>query len=135
MNSGYSGTPLGKKLGIKPGYTLCVINAPSGYLEAISPLPEDVRILKRLAKNSDIVHAFVHSQDQLASIYPDLVTAIHKKGMIWISWPKKSSGLPTDVNRDIIREYVLDQGLVDIKVASYNDRYSGLKFVYRTKDR
>lgn len=135
MTSGYSGTPLGKKLGIKPGNTVCVINAPQGYVEAISPLPEGVTVLEGLETSSDIVHAFVHHMDQLASMYPDLVAAIHKNGMIWISWPKKSSKVLTDINRDIIREFVLENGLVDVKVAAYDDIYSGLKFVYRTKDR
>lgn len=134
-HSGYSGTPLNKKLGIKPGFKVCTINAPKDYLESVSPLPEDVMIIDGLEEGSDLVHVFIHSQKALAKIYPDIVAAIHKNGMIWISWPKGASKVATDLNRDFIREYVLDQGLVDVKVASYDDIYGSLKFVYRKKDR
>ncbi len=109
-HSGYSGTPLVKKLGIKPGFKVCTINAPPDYLESISPVPENVKVLTGLEEGSDIVHVFVHNMETLSAIYPDLVSAIHKNGMIWISWPKGASKVTTDLNRDIIREYVLDQG-------------------------
>jgi len=134
-HSGYSGTPLGKKLGIKANYRVCTYKAPADYTDHLTPLPEGVIISDRLKPDSDIIHAFVHTMDDLSGIYPKLVAAIHKSGMIWVSWPKGASKVPTDLNRDIIREYILDQGLVDVKVASYNDIYSGLKFVYRLKDR
>lgn len=134
-HSGYSGTPLSKKLGIKPGYKLCALNSPVDYIQSLSPLPEDVLILPGLESNSDIVHAFVHDMETLDQIFPDLKAAITKKGMLWISWPKGTSKVPTDLNRDILRSYVLERGLVDVKIASYNEVYSSLKFVYRLKDR
>ena len=133
--SGYSGTPLAKKIGVKSGNVVCHINAPNDYKEVLSPLPENVILINGLEPKADIIHAFVHNRGELESIYPNLYSGIHKNGMIWISWPKKASGIQTDLNRDFIREYILERGLVDVKVASYNDVYSGLKFVFRTKDR
>lgn len=133
--SGYSKTPIAKKLGIKEGYQVSIVNAPKDYKKHISPLPSKVKVNRTLVPDSDIVHAFVHEQKSLEAIYPTLVNTIHRGAMIWISWPKGTSKVETDLNREIIREYVLDQGLVDVKIASYNDIYSCLKFVYRLKDR
>lgn len=133
--SGYSITPIAKKLGIKEGYKVSLVYAPKDYKTYISPLPTKVKISRSLLPESDIVHAFVHDLKSLHKIYPDLVSAIHKDAMIWISWPKGASKVDTNLNREVIREYVLDQGLVDVKVASYDDIYSCLKFVYRLKDR
>ena len=133
--SGYSLSPLSKKLGLKPGYSLLSVNAPVDYINSLSPLPEQCSIFTEFRPDCDIVHAFYHWQKELEQQYPQLVSSIHRNGMIWISWPKGSSKVPTDLNRDWIREYILDQGLVDVKVASYDDVYSGLKFVYRLKDR
>lgn len=133
--SGYSKTPIAKKLGIKEGHQVSIVNAPKNYKSYISPLPSKVKISPTLKANSDIVHAFFHELKALELTYPDLVQAIHKNATIWISWPKGASKVETDLNREIIREYVLAQGLVDVKVASYNDIYSCLKFVYRLKDR
>ena len=133
-SSGYSGTPLFKKIGIKEGYKVCIINAPDNYEQYMEP-PFYADIIRGLEENSDIVHGFFHTLDDLERHYPDMKSAIHKRGMIWVSWPKGSSKVETDLNRDIIRDYILERGLVDVKVASYNDIYSGLKFVYRIKDR
>ncbi len=133
--SGYSGTPISKKLGIKEGHIVSTINAPKDYVIYLSPLPSDVTFSKKLMPNSDIVHVFVHDMESLESIYPDMLQAIHKDAMIWISWPKGASKVKTNLNRDIIRDYVLERGLVDVKVASYDNVYSCLKFVYRLKDR
>ena len=132
--SGYSGTPIFKKLGIKEGHKVCLINAPSGYAQYVD-IPFVVTIIRGLEAESDLVHGFFHSLSELEEHYLDMYSAIHKKGMMWISWPKGSSKVKTDLNRDIIRNYVLERGLVDVKVASYNDIYSSLKFVFRLKDR
>lgn len=134
-HSGYSGTPLSKKLGIKEGFKVSTYNAPKDYKKHLLPLPDNVVISDKILNNSDLIHGFFHTMKELANTYPKLVGAMHKSAMLWISWPKGASKVPTDINRDIIRNYVLDQGLVDVKVASYNDIYSGLKFVYRLKDR
>jgi len=133
--SGYSGTPLSKKLNIKEGHVVSTYNAPKGYRKMVSPLPAKVKLHKSLVPDSDVIHAFVHSMEELATIYPRLVTHMHKATSLWISWPKKASGIITDINRDIIRDYILAEGLVDVKIASYDDTYSGLKCVYRLKDR
>lgn len=133
--SGYSKTPIAKKLDIKEGHKVSIINAPKDYKSYISPFPPKVKISRSLMPNSDIVHAFFHELKTLETTYPDLVNAIHKNATIWISWPKGASKIETDLNREIIREFILLQGLVDVKVASYDDIYSCLKFVYRLKDR
>jgi len=133
--SGYSGTPLSKKLNIKEGHIVSTYNAPKGYKKKLAPLPNDVKLSSSLVADSDVIHAFIHSMEELATIYPSLVTHMHKATSLWISWPKKASGINTDANRDIIREYILAEGLVDVKIASYDDTYSGLKCVYRLKDR
>jgi len=134
-HSGYSGTPLSKKLGIKENFTVSTLQVPTDYVNHLKPLPEGVNISPKLLPDSDIVHAFVHNIEELENHYPSMKKAIHKNGMVWISWPKGSSGIKTDINRDILREFVLKRGLVDVKVASYDDTYSSLKFVYRVKDR
>jgi len=133
--SGYSGTPIAKKLGIKPGHLVATFQAPKDYESYIQPLPDDVTITDQLQPQSDIIHAFVHSMEELIKAYPSLVAAMHKASSLWVAWPKKSSGIITDINRDIIRDYILQEGLVDVKIASYNDVYSSLKCVYRLKDR
>ena len=132
--SGYSGTPIYKKIGIKEGFKVCLINAPEDYENYIG-IPYKADFIRGLETNADVVHGFFQVMDDLEAHYMDMYSAIHKKGMIWLSWPKGSSKVETDLNRDIIRTYVLERGLVDVKVASYNDVYSGLKFVYRLKDR
>lgn len=133
--SGYSGTPLFTKIGVKSGYKVCAINAPSDYEKSMSPLPDDAIIIRELEEGCEIVHAFFHKEAKFIDAYPDLVAAIPKNGMIWISWPKKASKVVSDLNENIIRDYILEQGLVDVKVASYDDIYSCLKIVYRVKDR
>ncbi len=133
--SGYSGTPLSKKLGIKPGHTISTYAAPKDYLKELQPLPDEVVIHEKLVKNSDVIHAFLHTMDELVNIYPQLVESMHKSSSLWISWPKKASKVESDLSRDIIREFILTEGLVDVKIASYNEVFSSLKCVYRLKDR
>jgi len=129
--AGYSGTPLAKKLGIREGSRLYVRNAPADYAELIAPVPEDTSILKRLSKDLDIIHFFTKDQNELRSLIGDFKKRIKQDGMIWVSWPKKSSRVRTDITEDVIREVVLPIGLVDIKVCAVDETWSGLKLVIR----
>lgn len=128
---GYSGTPLFKKLGIKPGFRLYVINPPQDYLDLIAPIPNDVTILKRISKNLDIIHFFSMERRELESKIKNCMQAIHPNGMIWVSWPKKASKVETDITEDVIRDVILPLGLVDVKVCAVDAVWSGLKLVIR----
>jgi hypothetical protein len=129
--AGYSGTPLAKKLGIKPGCRLYVRHAPDEYLQLLEPLPEDVHILQRPSGRIDLVHLFSREAGVLAAELADYRQRIAEDGMIWVSWPKRSSKVPTDVTEDVVRELALPLGLVDIKVCAVDDTWSGLKLVIR----
>lgn len=133
--AGYSGTPLVKKLGIKAGFRLILINAPSNYEQTLGELPDEVEKKETLEHPLDFVQFFTKDRAELEAQFPILMAAISTSGMLWISWPKKASKVPTDLNEDIIRDIGLDNGLVDVKVCAVDEVWSGLKFVYRTKDR
>ncbi len=134
MPAGYSGTPLAKKLGLKEGHRVWLINEPDYYLNLFSDLPE-IKILKSRPKNVNFIHLFCSVQNELIKDYPDAKSAMLKDGMLWVSWPKKSSNIPSDLTRDWIRDYILERGLVDVKVCAVDENWSGLKFVYRLQDR
>ena len=129
--TGYSGTPLAKKLGIKEGFCVRTIGAPRNYLDLVDPLPQNVKISSRSSKDIDIWHLFTKSCAELESKLPGLMDAIQPNGMIWISWPKKSSGVSSSVTEDVIRDVALPLGLVDIKVCAVDNTWSGLKLVIR----
>jgi hypothetical protein len=131
---GYSGTPLGDKLGIKPGSTIFTAGAPSTYRKLIHPVPGDVRFVSRLNDAVDIIHLFVNSRRTLAKALPAYRRRMRPDAVIWISWPKKSSGVETDLSEDGIRELALPLDLVDIKVCAVDATWSGLKLMIR-KDR
>ncbi len=133
--TGYSGTPLVKKLGIKPGFLLYAKNPPANYEELIAPLPEKVKILRRLSKELDIIHFFTTSRVKITNNIGTYMGHIKQDGMIWISWPKKASKVPTDVTEDVIREIILPLGLVDVKVCAVDATWSGLKLVIRKENR
>ncbi|MEL6974195.1 MAG: DUF3052 domain-containing protein [Bacteroidota bacterium] len=136
MNAGYSGTPLAKKLGIKEGFHIVLYNVPEHYFELFSDLPEDlVRLDSPTGESADFVHAFLTTYKALQEQSEFFKSILKKNGMLWVSWPKGSSKIQTDLKRDMIREHLLDVGLVDIKVAAVDENWSGLKFVYRKKDR
>ncbi len=129
---GYSGTPLAKKLGFtKEGLRIRIENAPSSYLELIDQLPESTVISTRIRKHVDAWHLFTTSHSDLARKLPVLMAAIRPDGIIWISWPKKSSGVSSSVTEDTIREIALPLGLVDVKVCAVDETWSGLKLVIR----
>lgn len=137
MTAGYSGTPLGKKLGIKEGFIIKIYDAPDHYFELFDDLPSDLIYEKNEPKpgSLDFIHIFTKEQNDLSTLVPKAKEALKKQGILWVSWPKGASKIPTDVNREIIREMLLNIGLVDVKVAAIDETWSGLKFVYRLKDR
>jgi hypothetical protein len=133
--AGYSGTPLVKKLGIKPGDSLYIFNAPERYFDWLFPVPEETSIHDKLKKELDFIHLFVDTQKAFKSTFTKSKKHLAKRGMMWVSWPKKSSNVPTDLDENIIRDYGLKEGLVDVKVCAVNEIWSALKFVYRLQDR
>jgi hypothetical protein len=133
--AGYSATPLGKKLGIKPGYSMFIHNAPAKYFDWVSPLPDDVKVSSQLKGELDFIHVFVPDMKAFKQWFVKAKKSLKKDGMLWISWPKKSSGVATDLDENLIRGFGLKEGLVDVKVCAVDDVWSGLKFVVRVKDR
>jgi hypothetical protein len=130
--AGYSGTPLAKKLGIKPGTKLLALNAPKDYCALLAPLPEDVAIaLKPNKLGSDVVHLFVTTLAEFERDLPKARAAMTVDGALWVSWYKKSAKIPTDVTEDLIRNRALKTDLVDVKVCAVSDVWSGLKLVVR----
>ena len=133
--AGYSGTPLAKKLGFKEGFRAGFVNPPKGFQEELGGLPDAVEISETLRKPLDLILLFTDSQRELKKQFPKLAQKLASNGMLWVSWPKKASGLTTDLSENTIRDIGLAAGLVDVKVCAVNDIWSGLKFVYRLKDR
>ena len=135
--AGYSKTPLVKKLGIKAGQAIAVVNAPKNFLaKELQPLPEKVRInAAQTGKPLDFIMLFVDSAKALNKEFPRLKAKLARDGILWVSWPKKSSGLETDLSFGVVQQVGLKIGLVDVKICAVNDIWSGLKFVYRLKDR
>jgi hypothetical protein len=134
---GYSGTPLPKKLGIKPGFRVHLVNDPA---EVRSELREELAEcdMKTKTKPGDILDfamLFTKSRTELVKEFARLAKLLAPAGMLWVSWPKKSSGVPSDLDENLVRVIGLDAGLVDVKVCAVTDVWSGLKFVRRVKDR
>jgi hypothetical protein len=131
MPAGYSGTQLHKKLGIKSGFRVKTKNAPDDYQELVHPLPGDVIFSTRFRNDVDLWHLFTKSKKELAKLLPLALSQIKRDGMIWVSWPKKSSGVSSTVTESTIRELCLPLGLVDVKVCAVDETWSGLKLVVR----
>jgi hypothetical protein len=129
--AGYSGTPLAKKIGIKEGHRVRTWNAPADYRRLLEPLPQRVNISTRLSTDVDVCHLFARSAAELNRELPKALRSIRPDGMIWVSWPKKASGVESDVTGDTIRAAALPLGLVDVKVCAVDATWSGLKFVIR----
>ena len=127
--AGYSGKPVIQKLGIQPGFCVFVAGAPSAYDDIVGKLPEGASIMPRLKAPLDMVHLFATEASGLAAKLRSCRAAIKPDGMIWVSWPKKSSGVATDLTDVVVRDTALPLGLVDIKVCAIDDTWSGLKFV------
>jgi hypothetical protein len=127
--AGYSGTPLAKKLGIKAGTTVCLSHAPKHYGGLVAPLPDGVRLVRRVNETTDLVHIFVTRRKELERGLTSTLKSMRPDAAVWVSWPKKSSGVATDITEDTIRDVALPMGLVDIKVCAVDDVWSGLKLV------
>jgi hypothetical protein len=132
--AGYSGTPLVKKLGIKENFRIAFVNAPAGFVNGLA-LPQGVKINARVSKPLDFILLFVKSKHELETTFSLQAAKLTPSGMLWISWPKKASGVVTDLNGNIVRDIGLANGLVDVKVCAVDEVWSGLKFVFRLKDR
>jgi hypothetical protein len=132
---GYSGTPLPKKLGIKDGFHTHFVNAPPDVLTELKVALAGCKIIRDGKAPIDFAMVFTKSKTELTKEFKRIAKILAPAGMFWISWPKKSSGVATDLDENIVREIGLDAGLVDVKVCAVTDVWSGLKFVRRLKDR
>ena len=135
MPTGYSKRALVDKLGIKPGFRMQLCNAPKDYLRTLEPFPHNAMLVEDTEGEFDFIQLFVMSRPELERDFPPLKHVLKQNGMLWISWPKKSSGVETDLTGDVVRTFGLQYGLVDVKVCAVDEIWSGLKFVYRLKDR
>jgi hypothetical protein len=134
--AGYSGTPLVRKLGIKPATRLALIGAPDAFDATLGELPEDVTVRRRVGRPPvDVIVAFHSRRSELERRLPALGAALDPAGGLWIAWPKRASGVPTDVTEGVVRELGLAAGLVDNKVCAIDHVWSGLRLVYRLRDR
>jgi hypothetical protein len=133
--AGYSGTPLVRKLGIKQGHRVAFVSAPGGIDELIGDLPEEVTVKVRLRGPLDVIVFFTKRRAELARRLPALRRAMDPAAGLWIAWPKRASGVETDLTEDVVREIALANRLVDNKVAAIDDTWSGLRLVIRLEDR
>ncbi len=131
MAAGYSGTPLVRKLGFAPGWRVAVLGGPERVEALLGDLPDGLSIVRRLAGTLDAVWLFVATRRELERRLPAALRNLPQDGTLWISWPKRASGVPTDVTENVLREVVLPTGWVDIKVAAIDDTWSGLRFALR----
>ncbi len=135
MTAGYSGTPLPKKLGIRPGSRLVIIDDPGHFRQLVSPLPDGVQVRARARGKADTVVFFTKERRRLEYRIDSLARLIFPAGGLWVCWPKRASKVPTDMTEDVVREVVLPLGLVDVKVAAIDETWSGLRVVHRRENR
>jgi hypothetical protein len=133
--AGYSGTPLPRKLGIRPDSRLALIGAPADFAETLGQLPPGVSVRRSARGPQDVIVAFFSERAELGRRLPALIKALDQTGGLWIAWPKRASGVTTDLGEGVVRELGLAAGLVDNKVCAINPVWSGLRFVYRLRDR
>jgi len=133
--AGYSETPLARKLGIKENSQIALVGAPNNFHEELGTLPSGAAIVPQNRKPLDLIVLFVTRKADLLKHFTVLAQRLPATGMLWVAWPKKASRVPTDLNFDVVQKHGLSEGLVDIKICAVNDVWSGLKFVYRLKDR
>jgi len=129
--AGYSGTPLPRKLGLKPGMQVAWLKAPEHFADLLGPLPDGVRLRTRAVAPLDLVVLFVTRRAELARRLPALRAAVAPDGAVWAAWPKRASGARTDVTEDVVRDVALPLGLVDVKVCAIDETWSGLRLVIR----
>jgi len=133
--AGYSGTPLVKKLGIKPDTKIIIKNEPTKYTELVTDIPDNVSFCTKWQKDLDFAHIFSKKRSEVFTLISEARNHIKPNGVIWVSWPKKASKVLTDITEDIIRDYALKTDLVDIKVCAVDETWSGLKLVVRKENR
>ena len=133
--SGYSGTPLAQKLGITAGCRLYAKSAPANYRQLLAPLPARVQAVTRIAASTDIIHVFVTQRAALARALRSARDKMRPDAVLWVSWPKRTSGVATEITEDTIRELALPQSLVDVKVCAVDETWSALKLVIRKSAR
>jgi len=134
-SAGYSGTPLPRKLGIEEDYRVALLNAPDGFDETLGPLPASVDLRRSARGKPEVVVYFVVERSELRRRIEALGRVIHPDGALWVAWPKKSSGVETDMTEDVVREVALPLGLVDNKVCAIDETWSGLRVVWRRENR
>jgi len=134
-SEGYSGTPLAKKLGIVEGSRIVTVQAPDDYAQMLSPMPTNVVFEGKITSLTDIVHVFSDKKAELKAVLEALRNTIKPSAAVWVSWPKRTSKVPTDITDNVIREVALPLGFVDIKVCAVSDIWSGLKLVIRKEHR
>ena len=130
-SAGYSGTPLPQKLGIKPGMTLHVVDAPMDYSALIAPVGTKVAFATRLTRDVELLHAFVTKKGRLEEVLDRARAGLGHEAIVWVSWPKKAAGVSSEVTEDTVRDTALPLGFVDVKVCAVDDTWSGLKLVVR----
>ena len=133
--AGYSKTPLPQKLGIKPAMKVAALNPPPGYRKLLAPLPADVSFTNTASAGSNFVHLFTTERRTLEKELKRLRKLLDDAGVLWISWPKKSSSVASDITEDVIREVCLPLGFVDVKVCAVDETWSGLKLMIRRENR
>ena len=133
--AGYSETPLARKLGIKENSQIALVGAPKDFHQELGSLPDGAAIVPQTRKPLDLILLFVTKKADLFKQFTPLTQRLPAAGMIWVAWPKKASGVSTDLNFDVVQKHGLSEGLVDTKICAVNEIWSGLKFVYRLKDR
>ena len=132
---GYSPRPLVAKLGIKPGARVALVGAPEGFESELDPLPPGAQLARRLSKGVDVAVIFTTSRAVLAKRWDALTAAVGPTGAVWVAWPKRASGVTTDITEDVVRDVVLPTGWVDAKVAAIDETWSGLRCVLRRDHR
>lgn len=135
MTTGYSQRSLVEKLGIKPGMRIAILHSPPGYRATLGKLPPGVTVTSVARGVLPLIHFFTADRALLERQLPALLRALARDGALWVSWPKKASGVPTDMTEDVVRAVALPTGLVDVKVAAVDDVWSGLKLVRRLHNR
>ena len=134
--AGYSGTPLPRKLGIKPGHRVLALGAPGGFADGtLGELPDGVALRTTARGKADVIVSFHDRRAELARRMPRLRELMEPAAGLWIAWPKRASGVPTDLTEDVVRELALEHRLVDNKVCAIDDTWSGLRLVIRLRDR
>jgi hypothetical protein len=132
---GYSGTPLAKKLGLKPPLTLLLVNAPKEYKSWLGKLPADVKLVTKAKPPIQAAHIFVMESLEMDALLSKLRNELKQDAFVWVSWYKKSTKISTDITEDVIREIALPLGFVDVKVCAVSEMWSGLKLVIRKSER